>query len=288
MTHPVPRLPAVFVASSTEGLSVARALHESLDTDCDVTLWTQGVFAPSSTVLSDLLVKVKQFDFALFVFSPDDCLELRGSQLRAVRDNVIFEFGLFVGALGLSQCMYIVPRGVKDLRLPTDILGLTPLEYRTDRGDSNLLAALEPACNKVRRALALWLSHRSHPPADGSAAEDGSTPAVELPTLNRYLTLWNAAPLASDRERLRQGVSWDPYDDHFPREAVLRIFLFLNSLADATLCGRIDEAAARQAFGKALISFWPFAATSLAPPNHGDDYWEPLPRIAELYLRWRP
>ena len=41
--------PRVFVGSSSEGLSVAYALHTGIDSAGEVTVWTQDVFKPSST-----------------------------------------------------------------------------------------------------------------------------------------------------------------------------------------------------------------------------------------------
>ena len=36
-----------------------------------------------------------------------------------------------------------------------------------------------------------------------------------------------------------------------------------------------------------FVVSWPHAATLLAPPDIADDFWDPAPRIAELYPRWR-
>ena len=87
--------------------------------------------------------------------------------------------------------------------------------------------------------------------------------------------------------RARAGVTLDPYDDELPRSSLQRLFNFLESLSEAVLSDALDEATVKQAFGPALVSFWPHAATLLAPPNQADDFLNPTPRIAQLYLRWR-
>jgi predicted nucleotide-binding protein len=117
----------MFVGSSVEGRSVAYAIQENLEYDAEVTVWPQGFFAPSQTTLNALLSQVGNFDFALMVFSPDDILRLREGEFRTARDNVIFELGLFYGRLGQDRCFFVVPRNVADFHLPTDLLGITPL-----------------------------------------------------------------------------------------------------------------------------------------------------------------
>jgi hypothetical protein len=279
-------LPALFIASSTEGLPVAYDIQEALEHDCHATVWKQGVFEASSTVLDDLLACLKKPQFALFVFTPDDSLRLRGASHRVVRDNVVFEMGLFIGAFGLPRCMHIVPRGVGDLHLPSDLLGLTALDYPVDRPDKNRIAALGPACNKIRRRLRdAAVDMPVAPP--WTATTSASPPSTAGLSLQRYLSAWDSAPLVDDRSLLRAGVILDAADASFPRDAIRRVFNFLESLSEAVLSGAVDEACARATFGPTLAIFWPHAATLLAPPNHADDFWDPAPRIAELFRRWR-
>ena len=277
-------LPALFIASSTEGLPVAYDIQEALEFDCHTTVWKQGVFEPSRTVLEDLLARLETPQFALFVFTPDDRLILRGTLHRAARDNVIFEMGLFIGAFGLQRCMHIVPRGLDDLHLPSDLLGLTALDYPDARPDGNRLAALGPACNKIRHRL-----RQTDPATPVLAANAVAAPVVtsSIARLQHYLAAWQTAPLADDRALLRAGVVLDAHDETFPHSAVRRVFNFLESLSEAVLSGELDDAQARAAFGPALVLFWPHAATLLAPPNHADDFWNPLPSIAMVYTRWR-
>jgi hypothetical protein len=104
-------------------------------------------------VLEKLTAALPTFDFGIFVFSADDLVSLRNDTMRAVRDNVIFEMGLFVGNLGRHRTFFVVPRGTEDLRIPTDLAGVIPLSYDTHRQDGNMTLTLGPACNKIRRVL---------------------------------------------------------------------------------------------------------------------------------------
>lgn len=278
-------LPALFIASSSEGLSVAYDLQEALEFDCHATVWKQGVFEPSRTVLEDLLSRLKTPQFALFVFTPDDTLILRGQTHRVTRDNVVFEMGLFIGAFGLARCMHILPRGAIDLQLPSDLLGLTALDYPADRPDGNRLAALGPACNRIRRRLRDFGSDLPLPGPAAAAVIDAASERAQR--MLQFMASWTVPPLLEDRARLRAGFNYDPTDPDFPRVELRRTFNFLESLSDAVLSGALDEAQARRVFGESLVAFWPIARTLLAPPNHFDEYWQQQPRIAELYVRWR-
>lgn len=146
--------PRLFIGSSSENLTVAYAIQENLEAVAEVTVWTQGVFNPSKFNLEALSEALFEADFGVFVFAPDDVTSMRGLNRPVVRDNVIFELGMFVGRLGRERCFIIVPREEQqDLHLPTDLLGLAPGTYESIRRDGNLRAALGPACNAVSRAI---------------------------------------------------------------------------------------------------------------------------------------
>jgi ADP-ribose pyrophosphatase YjhB (NUDIX family) len=147
-------LPRVLIGSSSEALSVAQALQAELDRWADCTIWNQGVMALSRTVLESLVAALARSEYAVFVLNPDDLLQMRGRELAATRDNVIFEIGLAIGSLGQHRTFMIMPANSPDLRLPSDLLGLTVATYRADRRDGNLRAALGPAATRLRETIA--------------------------------------------------------------------------------------------------------------------------------------
>lgn len=146
--------PKVFVASSVEGLDVAYSIQAALQHDADVTVWSQGVFFLSVTPLDSLTEVMNASDFGIFVFSPEDEIKMRGATHTAVRDNVIFELGLFIGNLGKRRCFIVMPDNI-DFHIPTDLIGVSPAKYSGDRDISEIVAALGPACHEIRKAIKL-------------------------------------------------------------------------------------------------------------------------------------
>jgi len=145
--------PKMFIASSVEHLDLAYAAQEALEHDVEPTVWTQGVFTLSKTAMASLIDVLDESDFGTFILAPDDITAISDKTKQTVRDKLIFELGLFIGRLGSDRCFLVVPRGVEDLHLPTDLLGLTPATYEPDRQDGNIVAALGPACNRIRKAV---------------------------------------------------------------------------------------------------------------------------------------
>lgn len=75
----------------------------------------------------------------------------RNVHKNSPRDNVLFELGLFMGALGREKT-FIVHCRDKDIDLPTDLAGVTLATFR-DRSDGNLQAALGPVCLDIKEAI---------------------------------------------------------------------------------------------------------------------------------------
>lgn len=139
--------PKLFVASSSESLNIAYAAQQNLERYADVTVWDQGAIKPSSTTVEALIDTVHRSDFGVFVFSPDDVAIIREVEFAAVRDNVIWELGLFIGRLGRNRCFILAPRNLQSLRLPSDLLGIKTAEYDFSRSDRR--AALGASCAEI-------------------------------------------------------------------------------------------------------------------------------------------
>ena len=115
----------------------------------EIVRWDQSVFEPGGYTLDSLIATAASVDFAVLVATPDDTTVSRGEATPSARDNIVLEFGLFVGALGRTRT-YLLSTG--ELKLPTDVLGLTRLPYRS-RSDGNLRAAVSDAALQIEERV---------------------------------------------------------------------------------------------------------------------------------------
>lgn len=140
----------VFLGSSTEGRRVAEYLQLGLDTVADCTLWSQGVFGLSRGNLENLVEASTQYDYAILVLTADDLVTQRDLVRNGPRDNVLFEFGLFMGALGRERTFAVYCENDPPL-LPSDLAGVSFATFRK-RHDGNLEAQhwvpLVPGCER--------------------------------------------------------------------------------------------------------------------------------------------
>ncbi|MCP5265133.1 MAG: nucleotide-binding protein [Burkholderiaceae bacterium] len=141
----------IFVGSSTEGLKIANKLQELLSPELSVVVWNQNtVFGLGDSTLEALEAAILEYQYGVFVFTPDDQLYTRGATLSVARDNVIFELGMFIGKLGRRRAFVIHP-SKKSVSLPSDLNGITTAPYEAT--ESNLASALGPVASKVREAV---------------------------------------------------------------------------------------------------------------------------------------
>lgn len=144
--------PTVFVASSVEGLEAARAVQSLLERDANVIVWTQGAFGSGSGALENLSHAASNTDFAVFIFTPDDTVQVRGRSYEITRQNLVLEFGIFMGLLGAPRTFIVLPQDA-DLKLPSDLAGIGYLQYSLGAAVPNLIAALAPAVDAIRRSM---------------------------------------------------------------------------------------------------------------------------------------
>ena len=125
--------PRIFLGSSGQQAKLLQALTRGLQDIADVEPWT-SVFNPGVSTLDRLVELTHEVDFAAFVFAQDDWTS-KGvtpdpdAGQASPRDNVVFEAGLFGGALGIRRTYILHARGAK---LPTDLNGLTAIRYDPD------------------------------------------------------------------------------------------------------------------------------------------------------------
>ena len=144
--------PRIFLGSSGKQVKFLQSLTRGLGEVADVEPWTT-VFNPGTSTLDRLVELTTEVDFAAFVFAEDDwTAPAPGDPGTAIpgqaspRDNVVFEAGLFGGALGMRRTFILHANGAK---LPTDLLGLTCVRYAPELTPTEIKTVNQ----KVRKAI---------------------------------------------------------------------------------------------------------------------------------------
>src|SRR5262245_57022398 len=120
--------PRIFLGSSKQQEKLVQAVTRGLEDCAHVVPWMTA-FNPGTTALERFLELTHEVDFAALGFAEDDWTANSplaspppGSGQASPRDDVVFEAGLFGGALGMRRTFILHSHGSK---LPTDLLGLT-------------------------------------------------------------------------------------------------------------------------------------------------------------------
>ncbi|MBX9580243.1 MAG: nucleotide-binding protein [Gemmataceae bacterium] len=148
-----PEKPEVFIASSAEARELTTQIQYALQHDFSAKPWLAGVIAPSQYPLPSLERQLDKTRYAVFVFARDDKVTSRGRTQDATRDNVILEFGLFVGRLGSGKCFVVVPKNRKGLKIPSDLDGFTPITYDDEQFESAPQAAATLVATAIKTAI---------------------------------------------------------------------------------------------------------------------------------------
>ena len=139
--------PRIFLGSSGKQAKLLRAITRGLEDVADVEPWTT-TFNPGRSTLDRLVELSQQVDFAAFVFAQDDWTTTDTSEpgQASPRDSVVFEAGLFGGALGIRRTFILHANGSK---LPSDLLGLTSVRYDPAASPAEIRAINQ----KLRKAI---------------------------------------------------------------------------------------------------------------------------------------
>ena len=161
----------VFIGSSLKALEVAEQVRTQFEDHYDVTLWNKNVFRPGESFLDSLLRTANHCNFGIFVFAADDALE---TTEIAVRDNVIFECGMFFGKVGRRRSFFLVPRDVKNLHWPTDLSGVSPAHYQSDCRD------IAEACTAIEEMMEEELHADERTSLNGDWEETWEVPGTSI------------------------------------------------------------------------------------------------------------
>jgi hypothetical protein len=145
--------PRVFIGSSVQAIRIAEFAQRDLVNYCQPEVWTNDKFHSQDTPIESLFRMLNEFQFALFVALPEDRTSKGGTEYHTVRDNVLFEMGLFLGRLGRGRVFLITPSGSGDakLHLPSDLTGIRPCHY--DASAANQQSAVSASLLELKEAV---------------------------------------------------------------------------------------------------------------------------------------
>ena len=151
----------VFIASASndDRMNIARAVANSLaDYEVNTDLWPH-IFPLGKNTLDSLLIETRKADFAICVLGPDDLVQKSKlddpkGHYYVPRDNVIFELGLFIKALGKDRCFALLPKNHPDLHLFTDFMGQNYATYESTKAPgTNESDAVATAFAKIGKTV---------------------------------------------------------------------------------------------------------------------------------------
>lgn len=122
--------PRIFIGSSSEGINVAQKVKSFFEKDFECFLWTDDIFKYNENFLETLMKEASLFDFGFMVFTKDDYTKSRLEYFDTARDNVVFEYGLFLGRLGKDRAYLIKD---KEVKLPSDLFGISHADFKCEK-----------------------------------------------------------------------------------------------------------------------------------------------------------
>jgi len=157
----------MFLGSSGEGAFAARILADLLAPQIASIHWQRGANV-SETIIEYLERMTREVKMAAILVTPEDRLESRAKEYDVPRDNVIFELGFFMGALGRDNT-FVILQEEDDLKLPSDLDGVIRFTYKKPKAN-NYRQVLERAALQVIECI-------------NSRVEEAESRAVYLPPL---------------------------------------------------------------------------------------------------------
>ncbi len=144
--------PTLFIGSSREGLPIAELVKKHLSDFADCKIWNEDVFDYGKSYLDTLMELLSFFEYGVLVGTADDLSvnKSRGVKQLETRDNVLFEFGLFLGRLGREKVFFLKESGAKT---PSDLLGVSLAEFSA-KDAPDLEEQIKERCGRIKKQIA--------------------------------------------------------------------------------------------------------------------------------------
>jgi predicted nucleotide-binding protein len=144
--------PLIFIGSSSEAKSIAEAFAVVLKNEASPAVWWLPInFQPMDNTLNSLRNAADIYDFSLFIMTADDVSVVRRKEYGTVRDNVLFELGLFLGVMGHERTFAVLQEGGAKggVKTPTDLSGITIPRF-SNKNQIDLLTSASQAVYMIK------------------------------------------------------------------------------------------------------------------------------------------
>jgi hypothetical protein len=124
-----------FVGGSQKNRALLNTVHQWLQgTGISSMTWNDldAFKAGTSSIFERLLQIAMQIDAAILIFSADEAVTIDGETKWLPSANVVFECGLFLGALSSSRVLVCRAGQAK---IPSDLAGVTYIDFEDDRAE---------------------------------------------------------------------------------------------------------------------------------------------------------
>lgn len=138
----------IFIGSSSGMVDYMDIIALKLEQMNEVPLlWndeSKNIFVPGTSTIDSLLEITDRVKAAIFIFNEDDTVWFNGNDSiidkseNAVRDNVLFEYGLFMGALGKGKVCFVCKGNP---HIASDLQGITYING--DSGETQVKTKLK-------------------------------------------------------------------------------------------------------------------------------------------------
>jgi hypothetical protein len=121
----------IFIGSSSEQMKIAESCKAIIESAHHKAIgwWEDEVFPVGQTLMVALRKMAKTVDGAIFIFSEDDKVWFRDKKLGQPRDNVLMEYGLFMGSTPDSSDARVVFCRVGKAKTASDVGGIIYITY---------------------------------------------------------------------------------------------------------------------------------------------------------------
>jgi len=119
-------------------------------------VWDEGLLQQNESIFDGLLRLSTEVEYGVFIWGASDVTigstVTSGQPIPAARDNVVFETGLFLGALGKEKTFMVVDRSMP-IKIPSDFDGIMRTYYDGSALGTYDRPAVRKACDEIESTI---------------------------------------------------------------------------------------------------------------------------------------